>query len=344
MRKFEGESINDIYLDIINEIHRNGNLIVKEDGCLIKEIYPATITVNNPQKNVLLIKNRPYNPAFLAAETLWNLNGETDDWLISYNLEYKKYFTDNRLLSSYGNRIFYWNNSIDQLELVIDKLKLRPYNQHATISIFNPQYDLNIYPEPKFIPCITLIKFKIRDNKLFMNTFMRAQDIWLGFPYDIHLLLSIFQFAANILGLELGQYNHICDVIRLYEKDFELSKKISLCNSELEKEFNIGLPNNYKSAKKQISEVSSIIKEIGISDSRIINDQFYMNLKSFLNGQSDYMSNLVRSCYAYRLVHLKEYDHAIEEINSITCILKEQFSIWAEYYHPKFFKYMKANG
>ncbi|MCC6754327.1 MAG: hypothetical protein IT266_10140 [Saprospiraceae bacterium] len=318
MRVFQGKNTNQLYIEIAHAILNEGEEIVK-DGRKIRELFPCVIKIDHPDQGILLVEGRPYNPAFLIAETLWNLTGDTTDWLCNYNKIYHNYFTDNKLEAGYGNRIFNWDKNTNQFELVAKRLIDEPYSQHADITIFNPSFDLK---NPKFVPCITKLKFRIRDNQLHMTSFMRAQDIWLGFPYDINLLLTIFQLMAIKVNKQMGDYYHYCDVLRLYEANFDkvqnLKPEYFNCNNHID------LNNRCDFAA--LRKYRDIIQHLPENSLELMKDE------------PEYWQNGIKACVAYSLLHKRKFEEAHKVIDSITNCLKVQFEIWAKHYHKFFFE------
>ena len=347
MEIFESDNLESLYINMIQSLFEKGDEVekldkkIKEDGGkFIKELYSCVIKIYNPLEGILQINGRPYNPAFAVAETLWNITGDTENWLINYNKLYKYYFEGKaKLRSGYGNRIFHWDSKTDQFELVINRFKEEPTTQHADIIIFDPRYDLS---DPHFVPCITKIKFRIRNNKLHMSTFMRAQDVWRGFPYDINLLLTIFQLILNELkknkeffNLELGSYYHYCDVLRLYKRDYQAANNLIQINNNqhfyfknsvskhinLYNECDFEKLNEYKNIIKKISTFSSL----ELSENK---DEILSKIKQY----PDYWKDSIRVCLAYCLINKQRLEDATEVVKLITNAYKEQIIEWCKFY------------
>lgn len=317
---FEGDNISKIFIQIIEKLKLEGEEINK-DGNKIKELRPGVIRIKDPNRGVLFVRNRSYNPAFQVAETIWNLCGESDYWLTYYNEKYRKYFTNKKLLSAYGYRLLHWKNNTNQIEKIIKLLKENPVSQHANAIIFDPDYDLD---NPKFVPCITMLKFRIRNNRLYMSSFLRAQDIWLGYPYDMFFLLTVFKLVAKLLNIEQGDYYHYCDVLRLYEIDYEAANDVQFV--ETDRDCNISLEFNPGHSFSKIKEYRDLI--VNLPD----------NFLEKINREQEFWKNCLKSCYAYHLIKLERYDFANDVINSITNIYKEQFYQWAAKYKIEFLK------
>jgi len=313
---FERNNLNSLYIDLVDSLVREGKQIVKE-GRKIKELYPCVIKITDPKEGILVVEGRPYSPAFAIAETVWNLAGDSDAWLCKYNPIYEKYFTDGKLKAGYGNRILNWNENINQFELVAQRLENEPQTLHASITIFNPAYDLK---NPKFVPCITRLKFTIRENKLFMTSFMRAQDIWLGFPYDINLLLTIFQLMSNRLNIEMGEYYHYCDFLRLYEADYEQASKIEKSYTECDRHIDLEGSCDFQ----KFHFYKSILKELP------------SNSLELISKEPEYWKNGIKCCIAYNYLHKGMFRESREIIETVSNCFKPQFESWAEFYHKNY--------
>ena len=155
-----------------------------------------------------------------------------------------------------------------------------------------------------------------------MTSFMRAQDMWLGFPYDINLLLSLFQLMSNRLKIEMGEYNHYCDVLRVYESNYQDVAKLTPHFSNASKDIDFNGICDFE----KIKHYRDLIKNLPDNILEIIKDE------------PEYWKNGIKACYAYKLIQEKKYEQAHQVIDSITNGLKEQFEIWASYYHHFFFE------
>ena len=321
---FECDNINEIYNYMLEYVNKNGNEIEKYDKTKLKEIYNATIRIKKPQCSILAIKGRGYNPAFMVAETIWNLYGDTEEWLTKYNDKYQKYFFNGKLEAGYGNRLYNYNG-VNQIEKIVKLLKELPDTQQANAVIYNPEYDLC---NPKFVPCITMLKFRIRENKLFMTTYMRAQDLWKGLPYDIFLLISIFNLIANLLNVEMGEYIHYCDTLRIYQDNYDEVKGFLTSNCKMNLEKNINFYKE-KNIVKNIKKYRNLIREMPD------------DIITKIANEPIFWKNAIKTCYIYKLIKNNRYSDALEILNSIDNVFRELILDWAIKYNKKFIKYME---
>jgi thymidylate synthase len=58
-----------------------------------------------------------------------------------------------------------------------------------------------------------------------MTTYMRSNDLWMGFPNDVFQFTCMQIWLAMRLGVKLGTYTHIAGSLHLYERDYNKAKE-----------------------------------------------------------------------------------------------------------------------
>jgi thymidylate synthase len=318
MHYFEGSSLDGLYLEALKAV-RSTNVEIQKEGRRIKELYSVAFKLCNPREGILCVAGRPYSPAFAVAEMLWNLAADTSDWLCSYNKKYAQYFTDGRLLGGYGARLMKWSGRVNQVDKAITLLSRLPHSQHANLIIFDPTVDLD---EPKFVPCITMIKLRIRRGRLQFSSFLRAQDLWLGFPYDVFLLLNLFQLLSIELGVEMGDYYHYCDVLRLYQENFtDVERELHAAPSVASR--SIALAHD----KEEIREKLLFYRDLVRDRPR--------NMVDIALAQPPYWRDCLLACWVHSRLRRGEICEAAQATRLIGNVFKEQVKIWSSRYWPR---------
>lgn len=105
-----------------------------------------------------------------------------------------------------------------QLERVETQLRRDPDTRQAVVSLWREE-DAN--PFWKDRPCTTEFQLMIRDGKLEIFVFMRANDLWTGTCYDVFQFGQIQAAMAHVLGLETGPYHHYATSLHIYDRDVE---------------------------------------------------------------------------------------------------------------------------
>jgi thymidylate synthase len=327
MHCFEGDSLDALYLEALSAVRDKGVEITK-GGRAIRELYNVTFHFTAPRKGILCVEGRPYNPAFAVAEMLWNLNGDIDDWLCAYNAKYAEYFTEGRLTAGYGARLMGWSGGTNQVRKAVELLRRTPQSQHANLLIFDPATDLD---EPKFVPCITMIKLRIREGRLHFSSFLRAQDMWLGFPYDVFLLLNLFQLLAIELEVEMGDYHHYCDVIRLYEANFEEAERpLTIGPPDADRRIDLGF------GRGQIWEQLRLYRDLVRNPPA--------DMLTVAEAQPPYWRDCLLACLAYSRLRQGAIQDAAGIVRKIGNAFSEQASFWSLRYWPSLHANLAPEG
>lgn len=185
------------------------------DGAVCGEILNAVTVIEDPTHNILKspIRNMPVR--YAVGELLWYLSGSNKLSDIKlYSKAWENLSDDGETVNSaYGYRIekkFGFN----QWEHVVKLLRKDPNSRQAVIHIKDASNEVT-----KDLPCTVCLQYFIRDGKLHATTYMRSNDIWLGFPYDVFSFTCFQIMLAFELGVEIGTYTHIAGSLHLYSRD-----------------------------------------------------------------------------------------------------------------------------
>lgn len=189
------------------------------DGNVVGECINAVTVIEDPTRCIMKSKVRNLPIRYCVGELLWYLSGNR-------NLkEIKKYtnawdrMSDDGLTvnSNYGYCIQH-KFGFDQWEYVKDMLSKNKESRQAVIHIKTADNK-----ESKDVNCTVCLQFFVRDEKLYMTTYMRSNDLWMGFPNDVFQFTAMQILLSMRLGLDLGTYTHISGSLHLYERDYEKS-------------------------------------------------------------------------------------------------------------------------
>lgn len=216
MHNIYGDNIDTLYVACLNKILTYGHLThPRSFDC--KELSPCSVTLTDIQNNILVNPVRKASQAFMAAELLWILMGRDDVDMISfYNSKIQEYSDDSvRFFGAYGPKVH------AQLPYIIQTLLKDPWSRQAVLNIWreNP-------PITKDVPCTVTMHFVRRPiDTLNLIVYMRSQDVWLGFPYDVHNFTCVQLIVAGILGCKPGKFTLVQGSLHMYYQDFEKARK-----------------------------------------------------------------------------------------------------------------------
>lgn len=188
-----GDTILEVWKESILQLIKEENIVPTDRNLDTYEAQNAVLQINDPLKEIskLLLFERTRNKNYNATviKNYWN--------------------------SVEGRIKKYPRTSVNQFDVVFNKLNQNPYSRHGYISTWVPSIDLqDTYPL-----CLIGIQFFIRDEKLNMTAILRSNDSWGQALNDIFELVKIQERMAQQLQLEVGTYAHIALSYHLYTKD-----------------------------------------------------------------------------------------------------------------------------
>jgi len=109
---------------------------------------------------------------------------------------------------------------VDQLQGVIDQIRLNPDSRRLIISSWNAaQVDDMALP-----PCHCLFQFQVMGDRLHCQLYQRSADIFLGVPFNIASYSLLTHMVAQVTGLQPGEFIHTFGDLHLYDNHLEQAK------------------------------------------------------------------------------------------------------------------------
>lgn len=198
MKHINCNSIGKAWFDSCKYIYKNGNAMKDEDKD-IKEILNYALTIENPGKNDPIIRKYGDKKMIL--------------WMMSNFFEDKK-VPELKNADSYGTRLFNYNGK-NQVQWVIDKLKKKPEAKSVTIPMIMPNNDLG------YIPCVSMLDFKIRDNKLMLVAMCRSIDFGNKVYANMLALHKIQKMVGDNINVNPGPIVMYVVSAHIYKDDYK---------------------------------------------------------------------------------------------------------------------------
>ena len=211
------KSVNEAWEYWYNQLAMQNGSSASRDGAVTGEIINAITVIDDPKDNLVTSPIRKLSHKYAIGELLWYLSGSNKlDAIANYSKAWNKLSDDGETVNSaYGHRIFE-KFGFDQWEHVKGLLKADPNSRQAVIHIKEPNPE-----KTKDLPCTVALQYFIRDGKLYATTYMRSNDIWLGFPYDVFTFTCLQIKMAFELGVGIGSYTHIAGSLHLYSRNVQ---------------------------------------------------------------------------------------------------------------------------
>lgn len=205
---------NEAWLSALGTVLHRGSKVAPR-GKVTYEV-PQHTSVIDMRYPVVVSPTRKLNYRFMAAEAYWILTGDNRvETIAPYNSNITQFSDDGETFAgAYGPRIS------AQWDHVLETLLKDPESRQAGLTIWTPN------PEPsKDIPCTVALWFQVRRGRLNVHSFMRSNDLWLGYPYDVFNFSMLgLRLAGDLrrLGrdkqLELGHLYHTVASLHLYDQ------------------------------------------------------------------------------------------------------------------------------
>ena len=198
------------------QLLNNQNLkAYSRDGGVKGEVLNAITVIKDPTRGIVLSEIRKMPMRYAVGELMWYLSGNPSLSAIqNYTKAWDRMSDNGKTVNSNYGWCIQHKYGFDQWEYVKDMLTRDPVSRQAVLHIKTaenkPSKDVN---------CTVCLQFLIRDNKLHATVYMRSNDIWMGFPYDVFSFTAMQCKMAMELGVGIGTYTHIAGSLHLYERN-----------------------------------------------------------------------------------------------------------------------------
>lgn len=208
------------WFDTFKSMAEKGEIAESRDGAVVAEALNAVTVIDDPSRNIITSTDRKMPMRYAMGELLWYLSGSNKLKDIEvFSKAWERMSDDGRTVNSaYGQRIFE-RFGFNQFEYVEDALLENPMSRQAVIHIKDAE-DYQMFPT-KDVPCTICLQYFIRDGKLHATTYMRSNDLWTGFPYDVFSFTCFQIILAFKLGVDIGTYTHIAGSLHLYQRSLD---------------------------------------------------------------------------------------------------------------------------
>lgn len=214
------------YLDLLQDILDNGVIKSDRTGTGTRSVFGRQLRFDLRESFPLLTTKKLHLRSIIH-ELLWFIRGETNI----------RYLNDNRvsiwdewadsegeLGPIYGYQWRSWpapgGTAIDQLSGVIEQIKSNPDSRRLIVSAWNVAQ----IPDMALPPCHALFQFYVAEGKLSCQLYQRSADVFLGVPFNIASYSLLTVMAAQVTGLDPGEFVHTFGDVHLYRNHVEQAR------------------------------------------------------------------------------------------------------------------------
>jgi len=206
------------YLDLLRYVRQNGVPKSDRTGVGTLSAFGQQMRFDLAAGFPLVTTKKVFWPG-IVYELLWFLGGGTNiGWLNEHDVHIWDEWADEKgdLGPVYGHQWRHWSapdgRSIDQIRWVIEEIKRNPDSRRMVVSAWNVA-DLD---RMALHPCHVLFQFHVADGRLSCQLYQRSGDIFLGLPFNIASYSLLTLMAAQVTGLQPGEFIHTLGDAHIY--------------------------------------------------------------------------------------------------------------------------------
>jgi thymidylate synthase len=241
-----GQSLAESYEKALIALYQNGirfKTQYDQPGHPLSIDSTMNITILEPLSDPMIHKAFPggienlkeYTMELMGAKDHWvkNINDENDTrWEYTYHGRLAAYGAWKELVGGKSEQAGFF--SINQIEVVIDKLAQQPFTRQAQMITWMPNLDISCFDPP----CLQSIWYRIIEDDdgvwwLNCNVRFRSNDAW---GASFMNMFGFINFNKNIIAeplakktgkkVELGRMNWHADSYHIYGKDIENARQL----------------------------------------------------------------------------------------------------------------------
>jgi thymidylate synthase len=124
---------------------------------------------------------------------------------------------------TYGERLNAWGTEqLNQIELVIEKLKTSPHSRRVVATTWDPRKD-TIADE---VPCLNHFVFMVRKGFLDLSVTIRSNDMYGAWPANVYALGELLRHVAEKVGIPTGTITTLSVNAHIYSHDWEKASQL----------------------------------------------------------------------------------------------------------------------
>ncbi|GHT76871.1 thymidylate synthase [Bacteroidia bacterium] len=214
------------YLDLLQRVLSEGNPKEDRTGTGTISVFGHQMRFNLAEGFPLLTTKKLHLKSIIY-ELLWFLKGDTNIQYLTGNgvRIWNEWADENGNLGPvYGSQWRSWpdynGGHIDQISEVIATVKNNPDSRRMIVSAWN----VSLIPQMKLPPCHCFFQFYVAGGKLSLQLYQRSADIFLGVPFNIASYALLLLMAAQVTGLQAGDFVHTLGDAHIYTNHLEQVK------------------------------------------------------------------------------------------------------------------------
>lgn len=208
---------------VIEYLTKFGRKENSRNGPVLVAPTPVMTVYEHPEEKILFSPLRDANPIFHLLESCWMLHGDNDAEFLNHYIRNfgDRYGNDGKLHGAYGQRWRY-HFGVDQLQVVIDKLKKNPLDRQTVISMWDATSFIHegaddLLADVNDRPCNLTVLPRVNNGRLDITTIARSHDAIFGSTGANAVHFSILQeYLASMIGVPVGKFYQFSNNLHAY--------------------------------------------------------------------------------------------------------------------------------
>ncbi len=222
-------SVEGAYVALLQLASTNAEHHIAARGNDANEVIGVGFRLTDPRQRLPYLAMRKANPVFQFAEALWYLAGRRDLAMIGYYAPSMRSSSPDGINlggSAYGYTLFNpaEGDHRSPFDRVLELLRTESDSKRGYLPVFSAD-ELAIRDNPD-MACLAGLHLLARGGRLHMVCQIRANDLDCGLLSDVFSFTMIQEYAAVLLGLELGTYTHFIGSAHVNDRNAERVKKV----------------------------------------------------------------------------------------------------------------------
>ncbi|PIR41237.1 MAG: thymidylate synthase [Candidatus Yanofskybacteria bacterium CG10_big_fil_rev_8_21_14_0_10_46_23] len=218
------------YLDLLGHVLENG--IDKSDrtGIGTRSVFGHQMRFNLRAGFPLVTTKKMFLKGIIV-ELLWLISGQTNiRAMTDQGVHIWDAWADvnGELGPVYGSQWRSWpdygGGTIDQLKMIIERIKTKPDDRRLIVSAWN----VALIEDMRLPPCHLLFQFYVANGRLSCQMYQRSCDLFLGVPFNIASYSLLTMMVAQVCSLEYGEFIWVGGDCHIYSNHFD-QVKTQLC-------------------------------------------------------------------------------------------------------------------
>lgn len=217
MIEFEAQTFQSLFPLLVKNVMNKGKEVRDERGSLTKELMNVIWRIHNPEKSEVP-EGLPFGENMINEYDTQLLDPETHGFDYTYGNRLRRFPQDVMGKEMLDGSIEEFSPIVvDQVQYIINKLHECKNSRRAVATTWYPRNDCF----ETDVPCLIMVDFKIRDDKLLTTTVFRSNDLFGAVTANSFAIRELARHIADKLNIKIGTMTNHSISLHIYKNNWE---------------------------------------------------------------------------------------------------------------------------